>query len=76
MNFISLPSLIESIWKGVFIVIFPWDFNFSNSFKVCGAPLNSFLLCINVTFEYFENSKAQSKAVSPPPNIEIFFIFK
>ena len=33
------------------------------------APLNSSLLCINVTLEFFDNSIAQSSALSPPPKI-------
>ena len=33
------------------------------------APLNSSLLCIKVTFEVFDNSIAQSNALSPPPKI-------
>ena len=45
---------------------------FLSSPKVCGAPLNSSLLCINVTFAVLDNSNAQSKAESPPPKIDIF----
>ena len=33
------------------------------------APLNSSLLWIKVTFDDFDNSIAQSKALSPPPKI-------
>ena len=63
----SSPS-IEASWYLVFMSTLPV---FLSSPKVCGAPLNSSLLCINVTFAVLDNSNAQSKAESPPPNIEI-----
>ena len=71
----SLPftSLIEYLVK---TSIF---FSFSNSFifsTLEGAPLNSSLLWINVTFEFFESSIAQSKALSPPPKITTFLSLK
>ena len=40
------------------------------------APLNSSLLCINLTLELADNSIAQSKAESPPPNIETVLSLK
>ena len=72
MDFNFFSSSKESIWQGVFIETLPSFSNFLSSERVCGAPLKSFLLCISVTVENFESSKAQSKAESPPPNIEIF----
>ena len=54
-------------------------FSFSNSFifsTLEGAPLNSSLLCINVTFEFLESSIAQSNALSPPPKITTFLSLK
>ena len=39
-------------------------------------PLNSSLLCINLTLELADNSIAQSKAESPPPNIETVLSLK
>ena len=66
------PS-IESSWHGVLIDILPSFSNFFISDKVWGAPLNSSLLWIKFIFENLDSSKAQSKAESPPPKIEIFF---
>ena len=71
MDFNSFSLSKESIWQGVFIETLPSFSNFLNSERVCCAPLKSFLLCISVTSENFESSNVQSKAESPPPNIEI-----
>ena len=76
IDFNSLSLSIESIWQGVFIATFPSFSNFLISDNVCCAPLNSSLLCINVIFENFESSKAQSRAESPPPKIEMFLFLK
>ena len=46
---------------------------FESSFTlstVAWAALNSSLLCIKLTFDVFDNSKAQSSALSPPPKID------
>ena len=69
------PS-IELIWNGVFIFNLPSFSNFLAISLLCSAPLNSFLLCTNVTFEIFDNSIAQSKAESPPPKIQTFLFLK
>ena len=76
MPVIFLSPSIELIWKGVFIFNLPF---FSNSFAtdaLCSAPLNSSLLCTNITSENFDNSIAQSKAESPPPKIQTFLFLK
>ena len=67
---------IDLMLYGVFTIILPSFSFFLISFKVCAAPLNSFLLWIRVISFELESSKAQSKAESPPPKIDSFLFLK
>ena len=68
---IFLSPSTECNWYLVNISILPCFSNYLTLLMLAFAPLNSSLLCINLILELADSSIAQSKAESPPPNIEI-----
>ena len=61
-----MTSLIEYL---VIKLIFLFSLNSFILLTLAAAPLNSSLLWTSVTLEEFDNSIAQSRALSPPPKI-------
>ena len=68
---ILLSPSTEFSWYWVSISILSCFSNSLTLWILAFAPLNSSLRCISLTLELVDSSIAQSKAESPPPNIEI-----